>query len=84
MYDSENGHGTHVVGIAAAAANDLGIIGTNPAAKILPIKAIDDNGIASYANIVNSINYAVIRGAKVINVSLGDAQKYEPYMKLSN
>ncbi len=31
--DSANGHGTHVAGIAAAAANDLGVIGTNPAAK---------------------------------------------------
>ncbi|KZR65615.1 S8 family peptidase [Prochlorococcus sp. MIT 1306] len=75
--DSANGHGTHVAGIAAAAANDLGIVGTNPAAKILPIKVFDKNGDVSYSSLIASIDYAVIRGAKVINMSLGVAQQYE-------
>ncbi|ABM77782.1 S8 family peptidase [Prochlorococcus marinus] len=76
--DSKNGHGTHVAGIAAAAANDLGIVGTNPAAKILPIKVHDKNVDVKYSSLIASINYAVIRGAKVINMSLGVAQPYEP------
>ena len=66
-----DGHGTHVAGTVAAASNGLGVIGGNPVAKILPVKVLDDNGSGSMSAIVRGINYAVQRGAKVLNMSLG-------------
>lgn len=56
------GHGTHVAGI---------VLSVNPLAKILPIRVLDKNGDGSPANVVKAIHYAVQRGAKIINLSLG-------------
>ncbi|MED3729453.1 S8 family peptidase [Priestia filamentosa] len=70
-----NGHGTHVAGIAAAATNNnLGIAGIAPSARILPIKALADNGSGISTNIANGIVYAANQGAQVINLSLGTTQ----------
>ncbi|RAS72747.1 S8 family peptidase [Priestia endophytica] len=70
-----NGHGTHVAGIAAASINNnLGIAGIAPAARILPVKALADNGSGISTNIANGIVYAANQGAQVINLSLGTTQ----------
>jgi type VII secretion-associated serine protease mycosin len=65
-------HGTHVAGIIAANKNNgAGGYGVNPSAKILPIDVFDrDWGATDYA-IAQGILYAVEKGAKVINMSLG-------------
>lgn len=70
-----NGHGTHVAGIAAASTNNnLGIAGIAPAARILPVKALADNGSGTSTSIANGIVYAANQGAQVINISLGTTQ----------
>ncbi|WP_411250417.1 S8 family peptidase [Priestia filamentosa] len=70
-----NGHGTHVAGIASASTNNnLGIAGIAPSARILPIKALADNGSGISTNIANGIVYATNQGAQVINLSLGTTQ----------
>ncbi|WP_144268143.1 S8 family serine peptidase [Demequina sp. NBRC 110055] len=68
----ENGHGTHVAGIAAAAANDYGIIGAAPEAKIMPVRALDAEGSGSNETIAEAIDWAVDHGANVINLSLDE------------
>jgi thermitase len=77
----DQGHGTHVAGIAAASANNgtsytingvaRGVIGVGYIAQVIPIKALDNNGSGTYANIANGIVRAADRGAVVINLSLG-------------
>ena len=72
----DNGHGTHVSGIAAAKKdNGIGIAGVCPDCKILPVKVLDATGSGTIAGIINGINYvaknAVKWGIKVINMSLG-------------
>lgn len=62
--DDENGHGTHVAGIAHAGA---------PEASLLPIRVFDADGRGSNGLIAAGIDAAVERGADVINLSLGDA-----------
>ena len=66
------GHGTHVTGILAAAAdNATGIAGLAPIVKILPLKVLDANGSGSYDNIALAIRRAADSAVQVINLSLG-------------
>src|SRR6266540_233828 len=39
-----HGHGTHVAGIVAAAANGIGVIGVAPEATLVPFKVLNDSG----------------------------------------
>ncbi len=66
------GHGTHVAGTIAAVANKVGVIGTNPAAKIMNIN-INTPGTRSpsLAGVICGVIYAGDNGSKVINMSLG-------------
>ena len=68
----ENGHGTHVSGIAAAVTNNgVGVAGTAPDAKVMPLRALDADGSGEDPWIVAAIHHAADNGAKVINMSLG-------------
>lgn len=66
-----NKHGTHVAGIAAASDNSLGIIGANPLAYIMPVTVMQSDGTGDVATIIKGIDYAVSKGASVLNLSLG-------------
>lgn len=69
----QNGHGTHVAGIAAAATeNGVGIAGAAPSAKIMPVRVLGTVGSGDQATIVRGIKWAADHGAKVINMSLGE------------
>jgi subtilisin family serine protease len=70
----ENGHGTHVAGIAAAATdNGVGIAGGAPDAKLMPVRVLGKDGSGSQENIGKGIQWAADHGAKVINLSLGES-----------
>jgi serine protease len=65
-------HGTHVAGIIGATANNgVGAHGINPNVKILPIDVFNGGSGASDYVIAQGILYAIEKGAKVINMSLG-------------
>ncbi len=66
-----NGHGTHVSGIAAAVRNEVGIVGVAYKAKIMPIKAMNSLGDGYDDAIAAGIVWAADHGAKIINLSLG-------------
>lgn len=69
VYD-DAGHGTHVSGIIAAAANNgNGGVGLAPGSKIMALKVLDASGNGSLNAAVKAIRYAVDHGAKVINAS---------------
>jgi serine protease len=65
-----DGHGTHVAGIIAAAANGFGVVGVAPEAKLLPVRVCGPENCPA-DSIARGIRYAVKRGAAVINLSLG-------------
>ncbi|MGH9180726.1 MAG: S8 family serine peptidase [Acidimicrobiales bacterium] len=66
----EDGHGTHVAGIAAAAKdNGRGIAGIAPDAKLLVAKVFRGDS-ASLDDVKAGIRWVVDRGAKVVNLSL--------------
>jgi serine protease len=66
-----NGHGTFVAStIAASANNGYGMVGIAYAADILPVRVLNSVGEAGSARIAQGIEYAVNRGAQVINASI--------------
>ena len=70
----DDGHGSHVAGLAASS-----VFGLAKKAKILPIKAGSGAGL-DIASVAASIRYAVDNGAKIINLSMG--MEYDvPMMK---
>jgi len=69
----DNGHGSHVAGIAAAATgNGRGIAGVAPSATLVVAKALAADGSGTDADVVAGIKWVVDRGARVVNLSLGD------------
>jgi subtilisin family serine protease len=72
------GHGTHVAGIAAAGGNNTqGIAGITWGAQILPVRvlyadrAVSGACVGSFADLAEGVVWAVERGARVINLSVG-------------
>jgi len=74
-YD-DNGHGTHVAGIAAGTgAPDYIYIGVAPKAYLVGIKVLDEDGSGTMSDVIAGIEWAVQNkdtyNIKVINLSLG-------------
>ncbi|AWW41536.1 S8 family serine peptidase [Streptomyces cadmiisoli] len=69
------GHGTHVASIAAGtgARSDGAYKGVAPGAQIINGKVIGDNGFGDDAGIIAGMEWAVSEGARIINMSLGEA-----------
>jgi subtilisin family serine protease len=65
----ENGHGTHVAGLAAAALNGLGTAGVAPKATLVNIRAGQDSGFFFLQPTVDAMVYAGLVGIDVINMS---------------
>src|SRR5215211_580209 len=68
------GHGTTVAALIAGKGDGDGVIGLAYRAKILPIRVLDPQNKYDSADVVaKAIRWAVDRGARVINLSLGSA-----------
>ncbi len=70
--NDDDGHGTHVSGTVAAAANNgQGIAGIAPNVAIMPIKILDATGSGDFKGMVAGLNWAIAHGARIITMSLG-------------
>jgi len=68
----ENGHGTHVAGIAAAVTNNgVGVAGMSWGAQIMPVRVLNNQGSGYNTAITEGIIWAYQNGAHIINLSLG-------------
>lgn len=67
----DNGHGTHVAGIAAAENNKTGTVGVAYNCKVMCLKAGNSSGYFNNSDIAEAIQYAYMNGASVINMSFG-------------
>jgi subtilisin len=71
--EDNNGHGTHVAGIIGALNNSFGVVGVAAGARIIALKALDNDGEGSTSQLIRALNY-IGQNAKpgeVVNMSLG-------------
>jgi len=68
------GHGTTVASLIAGKGDSNGVMGLAYRSKILPVRVLDPQNKYDSADVVaRAIRWAVDRGARVINLSLGSA-----------
>jgi len=65
----DNGHGTHVAGIIAAAANGFGVSGVAPNVTIVSIRGGQDSGYVFLQPVLDALTYGADIGLDVINMS---------------
>jgi subtilisin family serine protease len=71
--NDDNGHGTHVAGIAAAKDNGYGVVGVAPGARLWDIKVLDSTGSGFISDIVAGIDFIAqyYSMVDIVNLSFG-------------
>ncbi|MFQ5963774.1 MAG: S8 family peptidase [Candidatus Scalinduaceae bacterium] len=71
--DDDNGHGSHVAGIAAAKDNNIGVVGVAPGARLWAVKVLDRRGSGSWSSVIAGIDWVTGKAdqIEVANMSLG-------------
>jgi subtilisin family serine protease len=71
--NDDNGHGTHVAGIIGAVGNNgVGVVGVCWQVRIMACKFLNSVADGSVSDAIICINYARVKGAKIINLSWGN------------
>ncbi|MFQ5962283.1 MAG: S8 family serine peptidase [Candidatus Methylomirabilales bacterium] len=66
----DNGHGTHVAGIIAAAANGFGVVGVAPEVDLYAVKVLDAKGEGTLSTVIKGLDWAAKNKMRVANLSL--------------
>ena len=71
--DDDNGHGSHVAGIAAALDNTIGTVGVAPGARLHAVKVLDSRGSGYVSWIIAGIDWVTANSStiEIANMSLG-------------
>lgn len=71
--NDDNGHGTHVAGIAAAKDNTEGVVGIAPGARLWAVKVLNGTGSGPISTIIAGIDYVTQHANEidVANLSFG-------------
>lgn len=73
-WQDDDGHGTHVAGIVAAATNNAaGAASLGFPAELVVFKVLDQNGSGDEMDVAEAITAAAGSGARIISLSLGGA-----------
>jgi serine protease len=72
--DDAHGHGTHTAGTIAAVDNTIGVIGVAPDVTLIAGKVLSDDGEGLDSWVAAGIDWSVVNGARVINMSLGGTE----------
>lgn len=76
-WQDDNGHGTHVAGIAAAKDNYVGVVGVAPGARLWAVKVLDSKGSGAFSDVICGLDWVAGNAATidVANLSLSGSQK---------
>jgi serine protease len=79
----DNGHGTHVAGIIAAANDGAGVVGAASDVDVYSLKVLDTCGSGRTSDIIQAVQWVVdkkkeIGGNWIINLSLGSDSASDP------
>ena len=77
--NDDNGHGTHVAGIAAAINNNIGVVGIGPKIYLYAIKVLNKNGSGFLSDIIEGLQWAISNGMQVVNMSLGTSSDVQSF-----
>src|SRR3989344_4156151 len=78
-WNDDNGHGSHVAGIVAAINNTSGVVGAAPATDLYAIKVLGANGSGYLSDVIEGIQWAMVNGMQVINMSLGTGSDIQSF-----
>jgi len=78
-YNDDNGHGTHVAGIAAALENAFGVIGVGPQIDLYAVKVLDRRGSGYLSDVIEGLDWAVTNHMQVVNMSLGTSSDVQSF-----
>jgi subtilisin family serine protease len=84
LFTSPGGHGVHVAGtIGAEGNNGIGITGVAQGVSIMPLRVCSIRASSKargcpFSAIIEAVNYAGAKGARVANISLGGAIPNDP------
>ncbi|HUV63703.1 MAG TPA: S8 family serine peptidase, partial [Sedimentisphaerales bacterium] len=83
QYNDDNGHGSHVAGIAAAKNNDIGVVGVAPGARLWAVKVLDSTGSGYFSDIIKGVDWVTANAGtiEVANMSLGGQGKSDSLRK---
>lgn len=70
-WNDDNGHGSHVAGIIAALKNGSGVVGAAPSSDLYAIKVLNSSGSGYVSDIIEGIDWAIMKNLQIINMSLG-------------
>lgn len=73
-FSDDNGHGTAVAGIIGAVKNNEGYLGVAPEVELYSVKVLDKDGLGTYSNIIQGIEWAIENDMDIISMSLGGTQ----------
>lgn len=71
LWQDDNGHGTHVAGIADAVNDAQGVVGTSTQATLHAVKVLTAAGVGLTSDVAKGIEYTADQGWDVGNLSLG-------------
>jgi len=69
--NDDNGHGTHVAGIAAAVDNNIGVVGVAPAVRLYAVKVLGAGGSGTLSDVIDGLTWCIDNQMQVLNMSLG-------------
>jgi subtilisin family serine protease len=76
--DDDHSHGTHVAGTIGAAANDSNLcVGVAWNVRLMACKFLDERGYGYTSDAVKCIDFAVSKGARILNCSWGSSGSSE-------
>jgi subtilisin family serine protease len=66
----DNGHGTHVAGIIAAARDGKGVLGVAPEAEYYAVKVSNERGKGSFSGLIKGIDWAIEHDVDIVTMSI--------------